>query len=146
MAKSTIAAALLALPSIASAAAGVIQWNITKNQKAASSQLRLKARSTVLEDILDKRSIDDTTPLSTRATSGIIQSDLGNDVPYGLYFANITVGTPAQQLQVRIDTGSSDLWVPSSTSKICEQGQTTTSAGCLGGSCGLSCSFPKDVA
>lgn len=97
--------------------ANVVQWGIQKNVQAEAAQL--KARSDVL---------------SKRATTDTVQSSLGNAVQAGLYFANITVGTPAQNLQVQIDTGSSDVWVPSSTASICKQGATRTSEGCAGGS------------
>ncbi|GAB7354857.1 hypothetical protein MBLNU459_g5233t1 [Dothideomycetes sp. NU459] len=36
-----------------------------------------------------------------------------------LYFANVTMGTPAQSLRLHIDTGSSDLWVNTATSAFC---------------------------
>ncbi|RAL67478.1 hypothetical protein DID88_008233 [Monilinia fructigena] len=36
-----------------------------------------------------------------------------------LYFANGTLGTPAQKLRLHIDTGSSDLWVNSPSSTLC---------------------------
>lgn len=61
-----------------------------------------------------------------------ITATLGNAVTTGLYYANVTVGTPAQQLSLQIDTGSSDVWVPSSTASIC---QDTRDGGCPGGSC-----------
>lgn len=35
------------------------------------------------------------------------------------YWVNITVGTPPQPLAVQLDTGSSDLWIPSSHADIC---------------------------
>lgn len=36
-----------------------------------------------------------------------------------LYFANVTIGTPGQQLRLHIDTGSSDLWTNSPKSQLC---------------------------
>lgn len=36
---------------------------------------------------------------------------LGNAVQSGLYYVNASVGTPAQTVQLQIDTGSSDVWM-----------------------------------
>ena len=37
-----------------------------------------------------------------------------------LYYANVTVGTPSQNLRLHIDTGSSDMWVNTPNSQICQ--------------------------
>ncbi|OAL55125.1 acid protease [Pyrenochaeta sp. DS3sAY3a] len=39
-----------------------------------------------------------------------------------LYFANASLGTPAQNFRLHIDTGSSDLWVNAVNSSLCQQG------------------------
>ncbi|KAJ9198492.1 hypothetical protein DTO027B5_2755 [Paecilomyces variotii] len=38
-----------------------------------------------------------------------------------LYFANISLGTPAQHVRLTIDTGSSDLWVNTAQSSLCSE-------------------------
>lgn len=55
--------------------------------------------------------------------------DITNDMSEGLYFVNASVGTPGQQVQLVLDTGSSDLWFFGANS--CDE-QTSD---CIGGTC-----------
>ena len=65
--------------------------------------------------------------LRKRQSGGSVESTLDNE--QSLYFANITLGTPSQSLQLHIDTGSSDLWVNTASSSLCQ----TSTTGCTGG-------------
>lgn len=49
--------------------------------------------------------------------SDTVQVDLSNEQT--LYFMNLSIGSPAQQLHLHIDTGSSDLWVNAAQSSLC---------------------------
>jgi hypothetical protein len=55
-----------------------------------------------------------------RRRAGTVQQTLDNLET--LYFANASLGTPAQNFRLHIDTGSSDLWVNAKTSSLCQQG------------------------
>jgi hypothetical protein len=55
-----------------------------------------------------------------RRRAGTVQQTLDNLET--LYFANASLGTPAQNFRLHIDTGSSDLWVNSKNANICTQG------------------------
>ena len=63
-----------------------------------------------------------------RRQSQTVTETLAN---YGtLYFANVSIGTPAQNFALHIDTGSSDLWVNVPDSEICTgQGDPCSSSG-----------------
>lgn len=90
---------------------GTLLFGITKNAAVQNAQIA-------------RRSLE----LQGRADT--VTVTLGNAVAAGLYYANLSVGTPPQSLSVQIDTGSSDLWVPSSQAAFCSSRE-----GCAGGTC-----------
>jgi hypothetical protein len=55
-----------------------------------------------------------------RRRAGTVQQTLDNLET--LYFANASLGTPAQSFRLHIDTGSSDLWVNAAQSSLCRHG------------------------
>ncbi|KIW97305.1 uncharacterized protein Z519_02697 [Cladophialophora bantiana CBS 173.52] len=65
--------------------------------------------------------------LRKRQTQNTVEQTLDNE--QSLYYANITLGTPAQPLRLHIDTGSSDLWVNTASSSFCESNQDPCEGG-----------------
>lgn len=58
---------------------------------------------------------------------------LQNFIPYGEYFVTASIGTPAQDVELVLDTGSSDIWMFSPAA--------CNDVGCQGGSCKLGCAL-----
>lgn len=54
--------------------------------------------------------------LQVRST---ITESLNNNATAGEYIAKVSVGTPAQEITLAIDTGSSDTWMMSSDADLC---------------------------
>ena len=49
----------------------------------------------------------------------VVAADITNEEL--LYIINVTVGTPGQPFTLQLDTGSSDIWIPSINSDACQQ-------------------------
>ncbi|KAK0624615.1 mitochondrial elongation factor g 1-like protein [Bombardia bombarda] len=107
-----VLSSLLAGAAQAQAGNGVVQWSIQKRQPPVDVR-RLGKRASTYEEVVT------------------------NEQTKGGYFATCRLGTPAQDLTLQLDTGSSDIWVPDSSAKIC---RATTS----GGGCTLGAFDPSD--
>ncbi|KAF2397034.1 acid protease [Trichodelitschia bisporula] len=90
---------------------------------ASVSAIQLAERSSaVLQLDTNRRSIaSPATRDRQRLRKRTVQQVLDNES--ALYYANITLGTPAQKLRLDIDTGSSDIWCNSAVSSLCQQEQ-----------------------
>lgn len=75
------------------ATAGFVQWDIIKRSQP---KLGLRKRAGTQQEIID------------------------NSQARGGYFATCTLGTPGQHVTLQLDTGSSDIWVPSSSASVCD--------------------------
>jgi len=90
--KAAIAYSLLAIESATVLGQNVVQYPFQKVRQLKSPALRKRA----------------TVPVT-----------LGNQQV--LYYANVSVGTPGQEIQMQVDTGSSDVWMSDSTAVFCQQ-------------------------
>ena len=99
---------LLATLVLADNTDGVVQWGIQQRQAPPSSTTRIRRRASTFEEVIS------------------------NQEARGGYFASCRMGTPAQDLTLQLDTGSSDIWVPDSQARVCAARGTQ---GCDLGSC-----------
>jgi len=81
---------------------GVVQWDIQRSQRPQEFR-RLRNRASTFEETIT------------------------NEQARGGYFATCRLGTPAQNLTLQLDTGSSDIWVPDSNARVCTK---KTGQGC----------------
>jgi len=100
---------LLAGAAYASASGGVVQWDIHKPERRQEFN-RLRKRASTFEEVIT------------------------NEQARGGYFATCRLGTPAQNLTLQLDTGSSDTWAPDSGAQVCRSRQSGSS-GCDLGTC-----------
>ncbi|XXH05843.1 hypothetical protein Hte_012281 [Hypoxylon texense] len=52
--------------------------------------------------------------------AGTYSQELNNNLTGGGYYAQVTVGTPAQTVDLIVDTGSSDVWILDSDADLCQ--------------------------
>lgn len=86
---------------------------------AINLQKRSEGSSRVVSLSTQRRTVTNPVERDRLRRRGSVQADLDNEET--LYFVNATLGTPAQTLRLHIDTGSSDLWVNTPSSKLCLQ-------------------------
>ncbi|KAI8964640.1 acid protease [Daldinia sp. FL1419] len=98
---------------------------------AAGALAASVARAQVVQWDIHRRQTETETKLIKRQ-DGTVTEIITNEKLRGGYFASCSVGTPGQNLTLQLDTGSSDIWVPSSNSVVCQR--TSNNPGCTLGS------------
>ncbi|KAJ2988205.1 hypothetical protein NUW58_g4102 [Xylaria curta] len=99
---------------------------------ATSSLLASAASAQVVQWNIEKRS--DSAPRLSRRAGSTVEEVITNEKMRGGYFASCSVGTPPQKVTLQLDTGSSDIWVPASTARVCTQRSSSRGGGCTFGS------------
>ena len=94
---------------------------------AATSALQLIQRKTpnVIGLKTQRKAVQNPVRRDALRRRGTVSESLDNEAT--LYFANVSLGTPAQDLRLHIDTGSSDLWANAKSSRICSHHSDTCS-------------------
>lgn len=89
----------------------------------------LPTTPSILEASIQRKDTSTTHPVQRdrlRKRASTLSETLSNDIT--LYFANVSLGTPAQPLALHLDTGSSDLWANTPTSAFCREYATICNA------------------
>ncbi|KAK9446944.1 aspartic peptidase domain-containing protein [Limtongia smithiae] len=94
-------------------AAGAVSFPIRAPESPAT-RMRRRLRRRKMIRMLQRRG-DSTAEVS-----------ITNDYSDGAYLATVTLGTPAQSVELQVDTGSADLWVESSSNSDCSDNACST--------------------
>jgi hypothetical protein len=108
------------IPTLAIAATGFLGVSAINLKRSDSAAPRVIQHHIQRRDDITNPIQRDRNRLRKRQSSGkSVRVELDNEET--LYFMNVTLGTPAQNLQLHIDTGSSDLWVNVDNSRLCKE-------------------------
>ncbi|KAK8064630.1 hypothetical protein PG994_007268 [Apiospora phragmitis] len=98
---------------------------------ATGSLIASIAHAQIVQFDIAKRTTQPNRQRLSKRDATTYEETITNEKQRGGYFATVSVGTPPQKLTLQLDTGSSDIWVPSSTSSVCTN--PSTSGGSRGG-------------
>ncbi|KAK8075581.1 hypothetical protein PG997_010244 [Apiospora hydei] len=98
---------------------------------AAGSLIASIAHAQVVQFDIAKRATQPNRQRLSKREATTYEETITNEKQRGGYFATVSVGSPAQKLTLQLDTGSSDIWVPSSSSSVCTK--SAPSGGSRGG-------------
>lgn len=108
------------IPTLAVAATGFLGVSAINLKRSGTAAPRVVQHHIQRRDDITNPIQRDRNRLRKRQSSDkSVRVELENEET--LYFMNVTLGTPAQDLQLHIDTGSSDLWVNVDSSHLCEE-------------------------